>query len=379
MTRTKLFSLAESLGGVESLVCHPATMTHASIPVEVRASARRGRRAGAAERRHRGRGRPAGGPAAGAGLTAGSPGSVPPGIIPACTSGSPMCPRTTGPRTWPPAPSPAVSTRSAATSSGRPPAAGAEDTHQLRVWARRADAALRLYADLLPPKRLRWFRKWLERSRGAAGRVRDSDVFARQLSQSGRRRPARLKAVRRRGQKGSRRWPPGSRRPPAPAAGTANCLACVGDETRRATERFADRARATLRPLAAAFFAAPPGDAADDADLHRFRIRGKELRYAGWNCSPGHSRRRSGTSFTPLSPPSRRNWARSTTWRPPSAARGVADRDRRPGGRQPPAPPPGRCRGGTGPGPRRIPPVVDAGVDGAADAVRGTAQGPLAS
>ena len=35
-TRTKLFSLAESLGGVESLVCHPATMTHASIPIEVR-------------------------------------------------------------------------------------------------------------------------------------------------------------------------------------------------------------------------------------------------------------------------------------------------------------------------------------------------------
>jgi cystathionine gamma-lyase len=36
ITRTKLFSLAESLGGVESLVCHPATMTHASIPVEIR-------------------------------------------------------------------------------------------------------------------------------------------------------------------------------------------------------------------------------------------------------------------------------------------------------------------------------------------------------
>jgi cystathionine gamma-lyase len=38
MTRTRLFSLAESLGGVESLVCHPATMTHASIPAEVRAA-----------------------------------------------------------------------------------------------------------------------------------------------------------------------------------------------------------------------------------------------------------------------------------------------------------------------------------------------------
>ena len=32
----KLFLLAESLGGIESLVCHPATMTHASIPAEER-------------------------------------------------------------------------------------------------------------------------------------------------------------------------------------------------------------------------------------------------------------------------------------------------------------------------------------------------------
>ena len=34
--RTQLFTLAESLGGVESLVNHPAVMTHASIPVERR-------------------------------------------------------------------------------------------------------------------------------------------------------------------------------------------------------------------------------------------------------------------------------------------------------------------------------------------------------
>jgi len=32
MSATKLFSLAESLGGVESLIGHPASMTHASIP-----------------------------------------------------------------------------------------------------------------------------------------------------------------------------------------------------------------------------------------------------------------------------------------------------------------------------------------------------------
>lgn len=35
--RTQLFTLAESLGGVESLVNHPAVMTHASVPVENRA------------------------------------------------------------------------------------------------------------------------------------------------------------------------------------------------------------------------------------------------------------------------------------------------------------------------------------------------------
>jgi cystathionine beta-lyase/cystathionine gamma-synthase len=36
MSNTKLFTLAESLGGVESLVSHPASMTHGSIPADVR-------------------------------------------------------------------------------------------------------------------------------------------------------------------------------------------------------------------------------------------------------------------------------------------------------------------------------------------------------
>jgi cystathionine gamma-lyase len=36
LSGTKLFSLAESLGGVESLIGHPASMTHASIPKEER-------------------------------------------------------------------------------------------------------------------------------------------------------------------------------------------------------------------------------------------------------------------------------------------------------------------------------------------------------
>lgn len=38
LERVKVFTLAESLGGVESLIEHPAIMTHASIPAEVRAA-----------------------------------------------------------------------------------------------------------------------------------------------------------------------------------------------------------------------------------------------------------------------------------------------------------------------------------------------------
>jgi cystathionine beta-lyase/cystathionine gamma-synthase len=38
LNSVKLHALAESLGGVESLISHPATMTHASVPPERRAA-----------------------------------------------------------------------------------------------------------------------------------------------------------------------------------------------------------------------------------------------------------------------------------------------------------------------------------------------------
>jgi cystathionine beta-lyase/cystathionine gamma-synthase len=38
LRRARIFSLAESLGGVESLISHPASMTHASVPPEHRAA-----------------------------------------------------------------------------------------------------------------------------------------------------------------------------------------------------------------------------------------------------------------------------------------------------------------------------------------------------
>jgi cystathionine beta-lyase/cystathionine gamma-synthase len=38
LNRVRLLALAESLGGVETLISHPATMTHASVPAERRAA-----------------------------------------------------------------------------------------------------------------------------------------------------------------------------------------------------------------------------------------------------------------------------------------------------------------------------------------------------
>ena len=37
LERVEIFALAESLGGVESLIEHPAIMTHASVPADQRA------------------------------------------------------------------------------------------------------------------------------------------------------------------------------------------------------------------------------------------------------------------------------------------------------------------------------------------------------
>jgi len=39
VTSTRLFKLAESLGGIKSLVSHPASMTHKTIPAEKRRAA----------------------------------------------------------------------------------------------------------------------------------------------------------------------------------------------------------------------------------------------------------------------------------------------------------------------------------------------------
>src|SRR4051812_29375965 len=77
----------------------------------------------------------------------------------------------------------------------------AENVHQLRVWSRRADAALSIYEDLLPPKRLARRRQMLKRMRRTAGRIRDCDVYAVRVSGANGRWPIGLRVERMKAQR----------------------------------------------------------------------------------------------------------------------------------------------------------------------------------
>ncbi len=160
-----------------------------------------------------------------------------------------------------------------------------EHVHQLRVWARRAGAALELYAELLPRRRYRWMKKQLKRVRRAANDARDCDVLLERLAKK-------------ENDHDRRRWQEEAQ---AKRARAQKAIVAVHD--RLAHERFARRidkllarvgarqrdqelpcfrdwAHQRLRPLVKRFFRAVPADRADDKALHQLRIRGKELRYA---------------------------------------------------------------------------------------------------
>jgi CHAD domain-containing protein len=160
-----------------------------------------------------------------------------------------------------------------------------EYVHRVRVWSRRAVAAIDLYRDLLPKRRRKWLRQQLNRIRRSANNARDDDVFA-----------LRLDAMR-------------------DQAGTNHLLEKVNDHRRRSQipivaiyEELANgdllarrvakllkkvRLRADGQPVhfrkwakrrfrreMDTFFQAASGDLRDVRILHQFRIAGKRLRYA---------------------------------------------------------------------------------------------------
>lgn len=175
-----------------------------------------------------------------------------------------------------------------------PPAADKEErdvehVHQLRVWTRRATAALNLYEDLMPRRRFSWMRKQLKRVRRAANAARNCDVLIERLRNK-------------HSQRGTKRWLKEVRGERADAQqpivavyerlGHGDRFAqridkllqrvrSLGEEQAgTASIGFGDWARGRLRSLVEQFFAAVPFDKTDEAALHKFRIHGKELRYA---------------------------------------------------------------------------------------------------
>jgi len=162
-----------------------------------------------------------------------------------------------------------------------------EHVHQLRVWTRRATAALRLYEDLLPRRRLRCVKRQLKRVRRAANDARDCDVLLHRLKNK-------------QADPGSKRWFESvhAERTKAQRAIVAayhrlsrerrferrvdkllGRLRFRAKDGSAVVPRFFDWAHVHVRLAVKQFFAALPSDHTDEVALHQFRILGKELRY----------------------------------------------------------------------------------------------------
>ncbi|MCI0461572.1 MAG: CHAD domain-containing protein, partial [Gemmataceae bacterium] len=207
---------------------------------------------------------------------------------------------------WVPGVSPQTRTSAAAVAALRtrleavqhylPLAAGKADedpeyVHELRVWTRRAAEALDVFADLLPHRRAAWLSKQLKRLRRAANEARDLDVLAQRLEAKDRGPGAArlLEQLRERRAEAQRPLVALNRRlrHHGRLARRAARLVERVRPRRRRDGPFGAWAREHLRPVVDAFFAAAPADlppgrpaGTDLAALHRFRVAGKNLRYA---------------------------------------------------------------------------------------------------
>jgi len=164
-----------------------------------------------------------------------------------------------------------------------------EYVHALRVWTRRATAAMRLYRDVLPRRRAARLKKQLRRIREAAAAARDLDVLIARHDAS----PASA----------GRDWLLGQlrqRRRQAQPSIVAVYRRCTARRVLRRNARgllarvrprgkhgrllekvcFGDWAPSQLAPLVQEFFDSVPPDLTDIEAIHRFRICGKKLRYA---------------------------------------------------------------------------------------------------
>lgn len=163
-----------------------------------------------------------------------------------------------------------------------------EYVHELRVWTRRAAAALELYSDFLPHRRAAWIAKQLKRLRHAANDARDYDVLTQRLAKdhphpAAERWLQEVRAQRVAAQEPIRAMHKRLRRHRCFARRIEKLLQHVQPRGKKRGEReearFGAWARTRLQLLVERYFQAAPQDGSDEVALHVFRIRGKQLRY----------------------------------------------------------------------------------------------------
>jgi CHAD domain-containing protein len=162
-----------------------------------------------------------------------------------------------------------------------------EYVHQLRVWTRRADAALNLCQALISKGDRRELEKQLDVLRDAAGDARDADVLRERIAglKPGLGREHLLKEVEQRRRAAQSPLLQASEE----SGGGEQLLRLLRKvlkriEKRRSKnpfrQRFQSWSRDQLRPLVEKFLKRGQADLSELPKLHKFRIAGKRLRYA---------------------------------------------------------------------------------------------------
>jgi CHAD domain-containing protein len=161
-------------------------------------------------------------------------------------------------------------------------------THRVRIWSRRAAAALRLFSAALPKSQRRGMKKVLRKIRRRAGAARDCDVHLARLKEAGEARPPKaiLKALReeRKSARGKlKALRDKLHREDRLAARSAELIDSVRWPKRHSSRdapAFGPWCRQQLAPLGEKFFGLAAENLNDDQHLHALRIAGKRMRYA---------------------------------------------------------------------------------------------------
>jgi CHAD domain-containing protein len=158
-----------------------------------------------------------------------------------------------------------------------------EAVHQLRIWTRRAAAALRLFEPVLPRRRCKRLKRTLRRLRRTAGQARDCDVLAERM-ESGELPGLAPTAVHLRSQRKAAERKLAKLHKRLVRRGK---LRRQGDKLRRKARwrggkpasSFGPWCREQLQPLCDEFFTLATSDLSRDTALHQLRLAGKRLRY----------------------------------------------------------------------------------------------------